>query len=85
MEVNIDIRVINLLMNDEFIHYVIDPTPSFNEKWNDYFCENPELIPASKIASQIILGKFDQKTLPIQENLEIKSRIFEKCGLCSLN
>jgi len=78
---NTDKRVISILVNDDFINYVLSPTDSLIETWDNYFRMNPEQIPIAYEARQILLGKLNNKSLPYNESIELKTRIFEKCGL----
>jgi len=80
-----DKRVISILVNDEFINYVMNPTISLIEKWEDLFRMHPEQIPIANEARLILLSRLNKKTLPHHEVLELKARIFEKCGISSLN
>lgn len=85
MSAETDKRVIGILVNDDFINYVLNPTISMNEKWDDFFRMHPEQIPIANQARLILLGRLNKKTLPFNEMIEMKSRIFEKCGLSPLS
>ena len=85
MSAETDKRVIGILVNDDFINYVLNPTISLNEMWENYFRMHPEQIPMANQARLILLGRLNKKTLPFNEMIEMKSRIFEKCGLSPLS
>jgi len=76
-----DINVISLLVNDDFINYVINPNLILNEMWDDFFGLHPDLISVANQAKMILLGELDFKELPAVEVHELELCIFEKCGL----
>jgi hypothetical protein len=81
-----DINLISLLVNDDFINYVINPNLILKEMWDDFFSLHPDLIPAAKEAKQILSDKSnDVYSIPPFEMKELEIRIFEKCGLNTLN
>jgi len=77
----IDINVISLLVNDDFINYVVNPNLILKEMWDDFFSVHPDLIPAAEEARTILLGEFGYIEMPAGETQELEVRIFEKCGL----
>lgn len=76
-----DINVISLLVNDDFINYVVNPNLILNEMWDDFFCVHPDLIPIAEEAKSILLGEFGVIEMPAEETRELEARIFERCGL----
>jgi len=52
----IDINVISLLVNDDFINYVVNPNLILKEMWDDFFSAHPDLIPVAEEAKAILLG-----------------------------
>ncbi len=85
MSTKADKHVINILVNDDFINYVMNPTISLTKSWNDFFIKHPEQIPVANEARLILLGRLNKKTLPVHDSLELKASIFEKCGLTPLS
>lgn len=47
----------NFLLNDDFIHYVVNPSLVLNEMWDEFFEEHPEMIPVANNAKDILLGR----------------------------
>ncbi len=78
-------RVAGFLVNDDFINYVINPSLSLIELWEEFFRNHPEQIEIANEARQILLGQKDYVILPTHEANDLKFRIFEKCGFGSLN
>jgi len=78
---NIKVSVLDFLVNDDFISYVMNPTSSLTEKWMDYFRKHRSQIPISNEARNILLGYVDKKLFPNHEALELKARIFQECDL----
>jgi hypothetical protein len=76
-----DINVISLLVNDDFINYVINPNLILKEVWDDFFSLHPDLIPVAEDAKMILLGQMDYTEMTAAESQELENRIFEKCGL----
>lgn len=76
-----DINVISLLVNDDFINYVVNPNLILNEMWDDFFGLHPDLVPVAAEAKSILLGEFSSAEMPAEEARELEARIFEKCGL----
>jgi hypothetical protein len=76
-----DINVISLLVNDDFINYVVSPNLILNEMWDDFFCMHPDLVPVAEEAKSILLGEFASAAMPVEEARELELQIFEKCGL----
>lgn len=74
-------QVIDFLVNDDFINYVICPTNMLRGLWESYFHLHPELMPAADKARQILLGESDLVEIPPQDILEMKRNIFNECNL----
>ena len=70
-----------MLVNDDFINYVLNPNLILKEKWEDYFISHPEVVPYIDEATRILLGESDQKMLTSKDALELEKNIFDKCGL----
>ena len=75
----------NILVNEDFINYVFNPTYSLTTKWDRFFRSHPEQISVANEARLILLGRKEKKVLPVNESLALKSRILEKCGFTQLN
>lgn len=73
--------VYELLVNDDFINYVIQPTLIIREMWEKFFDSHPEIIPAAIEAKKILLGQDITYSLSANECNEIEKGLFEKCGL----
>lgn len=73
--------LVSLLVNDDFINYVISPTLTLKEMWEAYFHEHPEMISIAAEAKSILLGENAEKELPVAEARMMENRIFERCGL----
>ena len=78
-------NVIDFLVSDDFINYIINPNNSNTREWEEYFKRNPEKIPFANQASKILNGESDIHFLPSFEMKELEIRIFEKCGLSPMN
>lgn len=76
-----DINVISLLVNDDFINYVVNPNLILKEMWEDFFSVHPDLIPVAEEAKAILLGESGYFEMPARDVHELEVRIFEKCGL----
>ena len=76
-----DKRVINLLVNDDFINYVIHPNLILVEMWDEFFDAHPAMIPVAEEAKGILLGQTisDPISPKVQQELEVS--ILQKCGL----
>ena len=81
MNIQTDKRVIDILVDEDFINYVINPTASLIEKWTNYFKKNPDYAQAANQARKILLGESEFITLSDFETKELEIEIFEKCGL----
>jgi len=76
-----DIRLLQMLVNDDFINYVLNPNLTLKEKWEDYFKSHTEIIPYIDEATRILLGESVQENLSSNDALELEKSIFDKCGL----
>ena len=70
-----------MLVNDDFINYVLNPNLTLKEKWEDYFKSHTEIIPYIDEATRILLGESVQENLSSNDVLELEKSIFDKCGL----
>lgn len=75
----IDKKTYKLLVNDDFINYVMDPNLILKEMWNDFFYENPEYIEAANKAKSILLGVNPDSSLSPFEISDMERSIFNKC------
>lgn len=85
MNIQTDNIVIDLLVDDNFINYIMNPTRSLTEKWTNYFKENPDSIQAANQAKKILLGESEKIFLTDFEAKELESQIIEKCGFGHYN
>ena len=74
-------RLLSLLVNDDFINYVLNPNLILKEMWEDYMCTHPVDIPVLNEAKYILLGGNGLVELTPEEASDIEYNIFEKCGL----
>ncbi len=78
-------NIVEFLINDEFINFVIHPTLKLRLQWEAFFKKNPQLISAANQARMILYGEEMSEELPASETYELKKRIINKCGFTSLN
>jgi len=76
-----DKRVLSILVNDDFINYVLNPNLILTEMWEDYFSTHPEDIPLADEAKKMLLGELNSTELSADEVSILETRILEKCGL----
>jgi hypothetical protein len=76
-----DKSVINLLVNDDFINYVINPNLILVEMWKEFFDAHPDMIPVAEEAKAILLGQIISDPIPLQLQQELETTILQKCGL----
>jgi hypothetical protein len=76
-------RLLSLLVNDDFINYVLNPNLILNEMWEDYMSTHPEDIPVLNEAKYILLGGNVINELSPEDVSDIEHTIFDKCGLAS--
>jgi len=74
-------RLLNLLVNDDFINSVLNPNLILKELWDDYSCTHPEDIPLLNEARRILLGETELKELAKEDSFQLECSIFKKCGL----
>jgi hypothetical protein len=74
-------RLQSLLVNDDFINYVLNPNLILKEMWEDYISTHPEDVPVLNEAKDILLGMNIATELTPEEVSELESNIIEKCGL----
>jgi hypothetical protein len=78
-------NIVEFLVNDDFINYVINPTTNLSQQWEMFFEQNPSFIPLANKAKVILIGEDEISELPTWEKNEIKNRIIKDCGISSLN
>ena len=76
-----DKRVINLLVNDDFINYVIHPNLILVEMWDEFFDAHPAMIPVAEEAKAILQGQKTSDPISPQAQVELEASILKKCGL----
>ena len=76
-------RLLSLLVNDDFINYVLNPNLILKEMWEDYMSTHPEDIPVLNEAKYILLGGNELNRLSNEDVSNMQHDIFEKCGLAS--
>ena len=76
-----DKRLFSLLVNDDFINYVLNPNLILKELWEDYLSTHPEDIPILNEARQILLGEKGINILAKEDSYDLECSIFERCGL----
>lgn len=54
----------SLLVNDDFINYVVNPSLILDEMWDDFFAEHPDMIQIADKAKSILLGEQLAQELP---------------------
>lgn len=74
-------RLQSLLVNDDFINYILNPNLILKEMWEDYMSTHPEDIAVMDEAKNILLGVNESMELTPKEVSELESIIIEKCGL----
>jgi hypothetical protein len=76
-----DKRVLSILVNDDFINYVLNPNLILTEMWEDYFSTHPEDIPLADEAKKMLLGELNPTELSAEEACNLEIRILGQCGL----
>lgn len=74
-------KVKGYLVNDDFVNYIVNPTLTLTEIWNEFFETHPSQIPIANEAKQIILGTNEFVILPKHESDSMKRYILNECGL----
>jgi len=74
-------RLLSLLVNDDFINYVLNPNLILKEMWEEYMSTHPEDIPVLNEAKYILLGGNEINKLTPEEVSHLEHDIFDKCGL----
>lgn len=75
----IDNTVYKLLVNDDFINYIINPNLILIEMWSEFFDLHPEMIPFANEAKAILLGENQSQQLSSAEMSSLEKNIFQKC------
>jgi len=73
-------NIYKLLVNDDFINYIICPNLILNEMWNEFFKVNQEFIAAANEAKSILLGSNIDLSLSPFEMSELGNKILNKCA-----
>ena len=73
-----DKRLLSILVNDDFINYVLNPNLIVKEMWGDYLSTHPEDIPLVNEARQILLGELDSEELTAEEASRMEYNILKK-------
>lgn len=74
-----------ILVNDDFIHYVLEPTDLLTQQWNRYFELHPNELPLLDIARNIINGKDLAYQLSPFEIKELEKEIVQSCLATNCN
>jgi len=78
---NIDKHLQSILVNDDFINYILNPNLILNEMWENHFNIHPEDISFVNDARHILHGESDPTELSAEEAFSLEKSIFEKCSL----
>lgn len=73
----ISISIEDLLTNDDFIRFVVAPTPELTLSWINQFRRQPELIGNAAEAARILNER--SSSLNENEKVELFHRILEHC------
>ena len=76
-----DKRLLSILVNDDFINYVLNPDLILKERWENHFIIHPDDLPLVHKARQILLGESNPTELSQEEALTMEHNLFKKCGL----
>lgn len=74
-----------ILVNDDFIHYVLEPTESLTQQWNRYFELHPNELPLLDVARNILTGKELTNQLSPFEIKELENEILQNCLVTGCN
>ena len=85
MNTNSNKLLYDILVDDDFINYALDPTASLNTKWRIYFESHPEQLPIAHIAKKIITGENKSCELTSFEMKELELEIMGSCGVLNFN
>lgn len=77
-------KVTDILLDDDFINYVFDPTPDLMEKWESFFRLHPDMISMAEKAKSI-LNDGSHMQLSAEEVAEMEQNILLACGLTQAN
>jgi hypothetical protein len=83
--VNTDKLLYAILVDDDFIHYVFNPTEQLTQKWNNYFETHPDQLPIANEAIKILTSEEQNHQLSTLEMKEMEMEILGKCGLVNYN
>lgn len=77
-------KVSDILIDDDFINYVFDPTPDLLEKWESIFRIHPDMLALAEKA-RLLLTDFQENTLTSKEISNMEQNILSACGLKNAN
>lgn len=80
-----DTLLYHILIDEDFIHYVIEPTAQLSQKWEHYIETHPEHIPTLTLAKSIISGQDESFQLSVSERNKLEMDIVEACGINHFN
>ncbi len=79
-----DKQILSILVNEDFINYVLNPNLILIEKWESYLNENPHDVKLIQEAKRILLGEINPVLLGVDESSRMKMNILSKCGISAL-
>ncbi len=82
---NTDKQLYDILIDDDFINYVLNPTQQLISKWENYFERYPEKLAIANQAKKILTGEEQCHHLTEFEVKEMEFGIFERCRLQNCN
>lgn len=80
-----DTLLYHILIDEDFIHYVTEPTAQLNQKWERYIENHPEHTATLSLAKAIISGQDDTFQLSTSERKKLELDIVEACGINHFN
>lgn len=85
MNTNTDKQLYNILVDDDFIHYVLNPNDQLTRKWESYFEAHPDQLSIANQAIKILTGGNQCNKLSTFQIKEMEMEILEKCGFSNYN
>lgn len=70
-------QTIDFLVDDDFIHYVLEPTPELTAAWSGFFVRHPENIAAADEARKLLVGDDQQTQFPEDSLQSVKFAILQ--------
>lgn len=68
-------QTIDFLVDDDFIHYVLEPTPELQTAWSSFFVQHPSSLEAAQKARNILLGDEQLSSFPEDAFQSVKQAI----------